>query len=216
MTTSPTRAVVIAGGEIHTIPTVGSDALVIAADSGYDHALSLNIEVDLLIGDLDSISPKGLDHARAHRVEMIKFPRDKDNTDLELALRAAMDRDAVAVEIHGGEGGTIAHLLGVALSTTHRDLHAIDVAWHTDTGAVRPATPDRSVVASVEVGDAITIIPMGDVRGVTASGLRWPLENASMERGTTRGISNEATAQTVEVAVEEGALLVIQEHRASR
>ncbi len=212
MTTSPIRAVVIAGGEIHTTPTIESDDLVIAADSGYDHALSLGIQVDLLIGDLDSISPTGLSHAREHGVGIIEFPEDKDATDLELALRAALDRGATTVAIHGGEGGTIAHLLGVALSITHRDWEEISVVWHTSTGIIRPATRNRSIEASVEVGDAITIIPVGDVRGVTTSGLRWPLENASMEHGTTLGISNEATARTVTVAVDEGALLVIQEH----
>jgi thiamine pyrophosphokinase len=216
MTTSPIRAVVIAGGEIHTTPTIESDDLVIAADSGYDHALSLGIQVDLLIGDLDSISPTGLDHVRAHRVETLEFPKDKDNTDLELALRAALDRGATTVAIHGGEGGTIAHLLGVALSIIHRDWEEIDVVWHTGTGIIRPATRNRSIEASVEVGDTITIIPVGDVRGVTTSGLRWPLENASMEYGTTLGISNEATATTVTVAVDEGALLVIQEHGSPR
>lgn len=216
MTASPTRAVVIAGGEIHTIPIIESDDLVIAADSGYDHALSLGIQVDLLIGDLDSISPEGLDHARDHDVETMEFPRDKDRTDLELALRAALDRDATAVDIHGGEGGTIAHFLGVALSLAHSDWEGIDLAWHTGTGIVRPATRNRSVEVSVEVDDTITIIPVGDVHGVTTSGLRWPLENASMEHGTTLGISNEATARTVTATVDQGALLVIQEHRASQ
>jgi thiamine pyrophosphokinase len=216
MTASPTGAVVIAGGEIHTTPTIGSDVFVIAADSGYDHALALGIQVDLLIGDLDSISPAGLDHAREQDVETMEFPRDKDTTDLELALRAALDRGATTVAIHGGEGGTIAHLLGVALSITHRDCEEIDVVWYTGTGIIRPATRNRSIQASVEVGDTITIIPVGDVRGVTTSGLRWPLENAFMEHGTTLGISNEATARTITVALDEGALLVIHEHEARR
>jgi len=212
MATSPIRAVVIAGGDIDTTPAIESDDLVIAADSGYDHAMSLGIQVDLLIGDLDSISPTGLDHARNHDVEIMEFPRDKDSTDLALALRAAVDRGATTVDIHGGEGGTIAHLLGVALSITHRDWEEIDVVWHTGIGIIRPATRNRSTEASVEVGDTITIIPVGDVRGVTTSGLRWHLESTSMENGTTLGISNEATATTVTVAVDEGALLVIQEH----
>ena len=216
MTASPTRAVVIAGGEIHTIPIIESDDLVIAADSGYDHTLSLGIQVDLLNGDLDSNTPTGLDHARDHDVGTMEFPRDKDNTDLELALRAAMDRGATTVVIHGGEGGTIAHFLGVALSLVHRDWEGIDLAWHTGTGIVRPATRNRSVEVSVEVGDAVTIIPLGDVRGVTTSGLRWPLDNTSLERGTTLGISNEATARRITVAVDDGALLVIQEHEAPR
>ena len=216
MTTSQARAVVIAGGEIHTVPTIETGDLVIAADSGYDHAMSLDAPVGLLIGDLDSISPAGLGHARDHNVEIEQFPRGKDNTDLELALRAALDRGATTVDIHGGESGTIAHLLGVALSIAHRDWESLDIVWHTRTGIVRPVMHDRPLEASVTLGDVVTIIPVGDAGRITTSGLRWALNDDSMERGSTLGISNEATARTITVAVEEGALLVVQEGKAHR
>ena len=56
MATSPTRAVIIAGGELDTTPVVGPEDLVVAADSGYDHAVALGVAVDVPVGDLHSSS----------------------------------------------------------------------------------------------------------------------------------------------------------------
>jgi len=63
MITPGTGTVILAGGRMDTTPTVSEADLVIAADSGYDHAMERSISVDILIGDLDSISPAGLQHA---------------------------------------------------------------------------------------------------------------------------------------------------------
>jgi len=211
MTPSPIRAIVIAGGEMRTTAHVEPSDYVIAADSGYDHAVEFDITVDLLVGDLDSISHSGLAHALKAGVEIDEYPTDKDDTDLELALRAAIASGAVAVAIYGGEGGRLGHLLSIALSTAHQGLEAVDVAWHTDTGIVRAATPQRSVTLSADDGETITLLPVGDAHDVTTSGLRWPLTGATLNQGTTRGVSNLATKDQIHIEVGEGAVLVIQE-----
>jgi thiamine pyrophosphokinase len=211
MTTSPNRAIVIAGGEMRTTVHVEPSDYVIAADSGYDHAVESDIPVNLLVGDLDSISDSGLAHALRSGVKIDEYPTDKDDTDLELALRAAIASGAGSVAIHGGEGGRLGHLLSIALSTSHLSLAAVDVAWHTDTGIVRAATPQRSVTLSADIGETITLLPVGDAHGVTTSGLRWPLTDATLDHGATRGVSNVATKDQVHIEVGEGAVLVIQE-----
>lgn len=211
MATSPTRAVIIAGGELDTIPVVGSEDLVVAADSGYDHAVALGVPVDVLVGDLDSISVVGREHARTSPVEIEQHPTDKDATDLELAIRAAVSRGATVIDIHGGEGGRLGHLLGVVLSLTNSEWDAVDIAWHTDTAVVRAATQKRPVVLSVDIGEVITILPVGDVSGVTTTGLRWSLKDTSLERGTTVGISNESVSRRVTIDVGKGTVIVARE-----
>ncbi len=211
MTTSPTRAVILAGGDLTTVPTIGPEDLAIAADSGYDHAMALGVVIDVLVGDLDSISPAGLEHAQQSGIEIQQHPPDKDDTDLELAIKTAMVRHATTIDIYGGEGGRLAHLLGVALSTAHRLWKSVDIVWHTQTGILRTAIPKRPATFSSVVGESVTLLPIGDASGVTTQGLRWPLEDAVLERGTSRGVSNEATAEHVSIEVQDGAVLVIQE-----
>ena len=211
MATSPTRAVIIVGGELDTTPVVGPGDLVVAADSGYDHAVALDMPVDILVGDLDSISAAGRDHARANSVEIEQHPIDKDATDLELAMRVAASRGVRIMDVHGGEGGRLGHLLGVVLLLTKREWDPVDIAWHTGTAIIHAATPKHPVALSVAIGEAITILPVGDVSDVTTTGLRWSLDNASLERGTTLGISNESVSDHVTVEVAEGAVLVARE-----
>jgi thiamine pyrophosphokinase len=210
MTPTSTRTVVFAGGEIHTTPTIGSNDLVIAADSGYDHAMTIGVRVDVLVGDLDSVSTAGMEHARDTGVHIEMHPQDKNATDLELALTAATDRGAMTIDIYGGEDGRIDHLLGVALSLSHHNLDSTHIAWHTRTGVIRCATPTRPLAMPTSTGSTISVIPVGEAIGVTATGLAWPLDGATLERGTSLGISNEATADVVALTVREGTVLVIQ------
>lgn len=211
MITPGTGTVILAGGRMDTTPTVSEADLVIAADSGYDHAMERSISVDILIGDLDSISPTGLQHARDNGVTIEEHPREKDDTDLELAIRAAIVREATTISIYGGEGGRLGHLLGVALSTTHPGLASTDIAWHTATGIVRTVTRDHDVAFQTSIGQLVTLLPVGDAHGVTTTGLRWSLDNATLERGTSRGVSNESVSNRVTINVSDGAVLVIQE-----
>ncbi len=215
MATSATRTVILAGGEMHTTPSVSDADFVVAADSGYDHAVERSIRVDVLVGDLDSISPTGLQHARDSGVTIEEHPQDKDETDLEIAIRTAIDRKSATIDIYGGEGGRMAHLLGVALSTTHPSWAPVDIAWHTDTGIVHAASPNHSVAFDMTMGQLISLLPVGDAYGVTTTGLRWPLDNATLGRGTSRGVSNESVSDRVTVKVGGGSVLVVQERAES-
>ena len=211
MATTGTGVVILAGGEMDANPSIADTDLVIAADSGYDHAMERSISVDVLIGDLDSISPTGLQHARDNRVTIEEHSRDKDDTDLELAIKAAIVREATSIRIYGGEGGRLGHLLSVALSTTHPGWAPVDIAWHTATGIVRTATPTHRVAFQTPIGQFVTLLPVGDAHGVTTTGLRWSLDNATLELGTSRGVSNESILEHVAIEVGCGAVLVIQE-----
>ena len=211
-TTRTHRAIILAGGAMHAVPPADpGDAIVIAADSGYDHALALGLTVDVLVGDMDSISAEGLEHATTHDVTIERHDTFKDETDLELALAVSLRLGATTVAIHGGEDGRIAHLLGIALGLTHARIDDLDVAWHTRTGVIRVATPSRTVEVSGIVGDIVSLVPSGNVAGVTTEGLRWHLADDALEAGSTRGLSNEMTARRASVSVLAGRLLVIAE-----
>ncbi len=211
MITRTGRAIIIAGGEMHTTPIVDSGDIVLAADSGYDHARAVGAHVDVLVGDLDSISTTGLNHAHSNGIHIQQHPSDKDETDLELAMRIAVDRGASSIMIHGGEDGRIAHLLTIALSLANPLWAAIDVAWHTRTGVVRTATQGHVVAFTCAIGDTVSLVPVGRAGFVTTHGLRWALSDSVLETGSSLGVSNEAISNEVHVEAGSGTVLVIHE-----
>ncbi len=209
-TVNPTRprTVIFTGGSLTISPTVAGTDYVIAADSGYDLARSHGIVVDLLIGDLDSISPDGLADAERRGVPIQRFPRAKDASDLELALRVASSAEATEVTVYGGEAGRIDHLIAIALSLTAAEWRDLSITWHTATGSLRPVLDAKPLVFDAVPGTVVSIIPVGSASGVTTTGLRWQLDDAELVRGTTHGISNVVDATPCTITVSDGALLV--------
>jgi thiamine pyrophosphokinase len=62
-------------------------------------------------------------------------------------------------------------------------------------------------------GDLVTLLPIGgDAIGVRIDGVRWPLENATLRLGRSRGLSNEVLAPAASASLKRGTLLVV-EHR---
>ena len=212
-TTTPPidRAIVLAGGDLHTSPVTTPTAIVVAADSGYDHARMLGLEVDVLVGDMDSVSQPGLDHARAAGVDILTYPADKDHTDLELAILAAAARGVRRIDIHGGEGGSLGHLLGVALELTDTRWDGLTIRWHTQGGVAEAARPNAPVTVHGTAGDDVSLIPIGTADGIHTSGLAWPLVDETLTAGTTRGLRNRITTSPAKVSVTSGTVIVIWE-----
>ena len=205
---NPQRVIVFAGGDLRTAPSPDSTALVIAADSGYDHAITLGHTVDLLIGDLDSLSEEGLAHAESTGVEIRPHPASKDATDLELALDVALEHGAV-VDLYGGEAGRIDHLIGVALELTQSKWVGAELRWHTEGATVQPLLDGGHVHPDAPLGTTVSLIVVTDSVGVTTQGLKWPLADDDLERGTSRGVSNEIERLPASVSLDSGAILVI-------
>ena len=204
-------AIVFAGGEMHTVPSPRFDAYVIAADSGYDHALDHGIAVDLLVGDLDSISPESLDHAKQTGVSIERHPPDKDATDLELAFAAAVTRECTSIDLYGGEGGLLSHLIGVASLVTSRLVQGTSVTWHTAAGITRSLVGNAAVSVRGSVGEPLSVVAIADSTGVTISGLTWSLSDENLSRGSSRGLRNTMTGNIASISIRSGAVLVISE-----
>ena len=110
-----TRAVIFLNGTFTStgastfIP--GANDLIIAVDGGIRHPRLSGITPDILIGDLDSIDPVDLEWCQSQQVEIRKYPKEKNETDFELALDHAVGSVAGVVIVYGALGGRIDHAL---------------------------------------------------------------------------------------------------------
>lgn len=206
------QALIFIGGDApHDIALTyaSPDALVIAADSGWEHAIAANRTPDILIGDMDSISPAHLDDARSRDVEIIEHPQDKDHTDTELALHMATDLGYKNIHVITGGGDRFDHILSMVHALV---AHAEDatVTAHVGTSLIRIATPQTITRISTHPGDTISLIPLGGhAKGVTTVGLKWNLTRDTLKSFASRGVSNVAISDTVSITIRTGVLAAI-------
>lgn len=208
--------VVAGGGPPHPRAAGGLPAgcRVVAADSGLVHAQALGLDVDLVVGDMDSVDGARLDLAAAEGVRVERHPVAKDHTDLELALRRASEMLEGAagrgrIVVIGGAGGRLDHLLAVAMLLASPAY--ADVAVEARLGPALLHVVRKKVTLRGRPGDLVTLLPVhGPVVDVTTDGLRYPLERERLPDGTSRGVSNELVTSTATVSLSGGVLLVIQ------
>lgn len=205
--------VVVTGGdppEPAVVTGLPDDSLVVAADSGGDTARALGLAVHELVGDLDSLSAAGLEDL-TRRASLEVYEPDKDATDLELAVAAALRHDPRRIVVLGGLGGRVDHELANLLLLSGQTTAGVSVVLHSGGAAVHVVRPGQPATVHRSAGALVSMLPVhGGASGVTTRGLRWPLHDASLPAGTTLGVSNELIGDRAEVTSAEGVLLVVQ------
>jgi thiamine pyrophosphokinase len=205
-------AVIFSGGNPlprSPLALIDPRAFVVAADAGLHAALGIGIRVDLVVGDLDSADPAVVAEARRAGAAVEANPRNKDATALELALEAVRDRDLSPVRVLGGSSlDRVDHFLANALLLTAAQFAGLRVDWWVENARV-VIVRDRAALRG-DVGDLVTILAVGGpVTGIVTDGLRWELNGETLDRASTRGVSNLMTAEHASVSIEQGVAMVI-------
>jgi len=191
--------------------------VVIAADGGARHAGALGVAIDLWVGDGDSIGEAALAALEAAGVPLERSPQDKDESDTELAIRAALSLGQPGVLILGALGGRIDHALaniGLLAMPELAGREAAILDARSRTVLVRAPGPDGAVVERLlpgRPGDLVSLLPLGPgVEGVTTRGLAYALVDEPLPEGRSRGLSNVRSAPDAAVVVRRGLLLVVE------
>jgi thiamine pyrophosphokinase len=209
---APEIALVFAGGDpipAAVGPRLAVDALVIGADSGIEHAHALGRRVDVAVGDFDSVSAEALAAATDAGAHVVRYPVDKDATDLELALDVAVSRGVERITVVGGHGGRFDHSLANALLLGSARFADVEVdGWFGDAHVIVIRRHARLVGRA---GSLVTLLATnGLAHGVTTTGLRFPLHEAVLLPGSTLGVSNELVGAEAAVSIRGGTVLSIQ------
>jgi len=210
------HAIVLANGEIQDadelrerLAGISSGALVLAANGGSRHVQALGLTPDLVIGDLDSISPALREQFEAQGVAVRQAPARKDETDLELALLHAAAQGAEQIVVVGALGGRLDMTLANILLMTHPALGSTHIELWTGSQTAWLIRPPGADVRG-QPGDTLSLVPLaGDAIGVTTHGLEYPLADDVLVFGPARGVSNVITAPGARVELREGLLLAI-------
>ena len=206
-------AVIICGGKIENYKYMkkyfNEAQFIISADSGARHCKSFEVIPDLMVGDFDSVS--GVDFAdfATAGVEIVRFPTEKDMTDSELAIEIALERGCSSIVLLGALGTRLDHSVSNLFLLKKLLDKGIDATIADEHNEVKLISD--SIMLTSEEDTFITLLPLaGSAKGVTTRGLHYPLENATLEVGSSRGVSNRFSEDMAQVNVKEGYLLVIK------
>lgn len=185
--------------------------LVVAADGGAAHALNAGVVPDLVVGDMDSLGEAGAREIEGRGVSLERHPVRKSKMDGHLAIMAARERGATAVDILCADGGRLSAVFAVP--------HILLAAERVGLRATVVAGWGRMFVVedgwrAVEGGpqDSVSVFPIsGPASGVDLEGFGYPLEDAVLKPGDTLGFHNYPIAREARVSVRSGALLVVHE-----
>lgn len=212
----PKRALVFVNGVQFDAPAVRAmlqpGDFKIAADGGLHHLRSLGVEPDLVIGDLDSLEPGEIETLKNSPIRVEQHPVHKDETDLELAVDAALREGCQTILILAALGGrldmTLANIFLLALP----ELQAVDARLEDGQEEVfllRPETAAQRLIQG-KPGDRVSLLPLGGpATGVRTSGLYYPLRSETLYPERTRGVSNQMLAEQAQVTLETGLLICI-------
>ena len=209
------RAVVFVNGDIADYGALSrwlrTDDYRIAADGGARHLEALGLTPDVIVGDLDSIDPSLLARLRGQGAAVEKHPAAKDATDLELALERAVRDGAREILLFGAVGGRLDQTLANLLILAQQNWTVPFAIVEGDQFA-RVLHGRQSVTLTGPTGGYVSAVALSEeVTGVTYQGLEYPLQNATLRLGSTRGVSNTLASSPAQISIESGILLVTQQ-----
>ena len=195
---------IVGAAPTEALPAPRKGDYLIAADRGYDALRRAGIAPDLIMGDFDSLgyTPEG--------ENVLPHSPIKDDTDLLLAIRWAMERGWRRFVIYGALGGkrldqTVASFQTLRFLADHGAKgRLVGDGWNVallQNAALRfPSTASGWLSLFVSGEEA---------RGVTLRGLKYELTDAALTCGMPLGVSNEFLGCEARIAVADGALFVL-------
>lgn len=185
--------------------------LVISTDGAANNLIGTECIPHIVVGDLDSLEPTV--RAPLEQVAEVIQVACQDSTDLEKALRLALERGAEELVVTGIGGGRLDHAV-TNLAILSRFCRQISIQLVEPSGYGTFLAADGSeqkLSFGGPVGRIVSLLPLGVVEHVVTEGLRYPLRGEPLEWGVREGQSNEAIAEQIRVSIRRGVLLVFSD-----
>ena len=184
--------------------------LVIAVDKGLDAANEIGCNVDIVLGDFDSVNQsilqKYVNESKVRRLNPIK-----DLTDTEDAILVALNEKITELTILGATGTRLDHTLAninLLLKPLKKSVKACILDKHNRISLI---DKEFKIKKKEQFGPYISLLPLTTkVTGITLEGMKYPLFDYTMTVGGSLGVSNEISEETATIRIKEGVLIVIE------
>ena len=183
------------------IPDLPRDAdFIIGVDGGYQRLLDVGIVPDVVVGDFDSYEGPPPEEA-------LRYPSEKDVTDLEIALQLAIDRGATRMDVYGALGGRVdMTFANVSLLESYPAM-----VLHETGQTVSLARPGNYDIKKRD-GHYLSFMPWKTAT-ISIEGVKYPLDRHPVHSAQALTVSNEWSEERALLTVHEGMVLVMLDNK---
>lgn len=177
-----------------------AEQFIVGVDSGLQYLLDNKITIDLAVGDFDSLQQKFIDDVKKISKQVIQLEKSKTMTDLAYAIDYLYNNmDYEIIEIYGGIGGRIDHLLA-----NLNLLKRFDLTFKDNQHYIYTLRKGKHHIENYH--RFISFFALEDVYNLSLKGFRYELNNYYLSTSDSLCVSNEGSG---ELEFSKGKLLVI-------
>lgn len=208
---------IVAGGPRNLIPDlslfIDHADLWAGVDLGVRTIIQAGITPDIAVGDFDSVSEEEWHQIEKKVPAIHKYRPEKDETDMELALKWAVGQAPKKIVIFGATGGRLDHFLANAFLAAGYKQNYPDITFELidANNTISVWLPGSYSLERDPMKKYISFIPVfNHVTGLTLTGFKYPLNDHTVPPGSSLCISNELIQQTGHFSFENGILMMIR------
>ncbi|NMB42604.1 MAG: thiamine diphosphokinase [Clostridiales bacterium] len=215
------RTLIISGSKVSTSflrEYLSKEAFdyIIAADYGLLTAHKLELALNYILGDFDSVPQEIINEYKEKNKDdksfiIKKYNPEKDFTDTQIAIETAMELGSKEIVIVGGTGTRLDHTLSNVqnlLLPLRKNIKSSLVDEHNKLYIIDKST---KIYKKDIYGSYVSLLPITPVvEKVTLKGFKYPLNDYNIEMGHSIGVSNELIDDFGEIVFESGLLLVVE------
>lgn len=183
---------------------------VICADGGLEKAEKLQVVPDLILGDFDSVNGDVLEKYKKSNSEIMKFPAEKDFTDMELSIETAVKKGFKDIVLVGATGGPrLDHSLANMMLLEKYYQLGINIIIIDNNNKIQIVADNCNMLLNKKEGSFVSLIPLTEnISGLTLEGFKYPLDRVVVKRGSTLCVSNEIILDKGRIILESGTALL--------
>lgn len=198
------RCIIISGGDYSPITDIKSEDFVIACDKGYEYAQKDGIKPNLIIGDFDSYNGD-----LNTDIPIDRYKSEKDDTDTMIAVKYAVENGYNEIVLFCALGGRFDHTIGNLQAAAYATLRGLKVIIPSEDNIIYTIT-DTTLSLNRRNGYSLSLFSLTDTcEGVSAHGVKYPLDNAVVTNGFPIGVSNEWADEKAIISVKSGVLMIV-------
>ncbi len=204
-------ALIIANGQECSMELLGQllewSPIVIVLDNAIERVLQLDIKIDVLLGDFDGDFNPEIYKEMQFPLEIVHVP-DQDKTDLEKAFDFLIKKGHQAVNVVWATGKRADHTIA-NITNIVRFRNTLKIVILDDHSKIflLPNLYEKWYPKNT----SISLIPIGEVKGITTKNLYYPLQNDTLTIGYRTGNSNHVAEDgMIKIEHSEGDLLLME------